>query len=711
MPTKRKIKDAAQESADAPEVDTKKETKGEKLQRIEKGRAKAKAWAEQRKALLAAKKAEEKAGAEDGEETTTAASPAPSTRKTPKRTPAKKATTRRSTAASTSRRSTRKKAEEEEEDASNSTDQPKPKRRRIAKEEETAPPANPPVVLTAPVPSPSPEPEPESQPAPSNAPGTGSTAPTPAPVTANPAPSAPAQLIMSHHGAVNGASNIVYVPVPVNIGSAPPAPPQPPSSHGANGTSEPIAVPSQPKPVPVVPPSPVQKVVHEPKPEPMAASIPVPVVEEEEEEEEPVDETEQETQRSLSSSKKPSFIKRMIRKLFNLISITAVFFGVFAAFTSMDMTKISFPKLAHDGKTTSDGPPCFLNHGFGGDNEEVSEVSCENPTACPEFGRCEGGELIDCNIGNIQIPWEHDGEGFYTVSTKKDQCVVSPSAMEDMLTLHSSMVDLTLQYVCRSNVAFLGTQCSVPEDEIFVDGNGSIGFAKSQVANYTDMTEVQVQTLLKLMDTNDIQMLQVTAVGEDGVEVEKEYISMSEEYMRQSLPLPSPCYLRLWLWDALRVFSAFAYGCLKVFCEIFWDFATANPLPTLGLMFFTYTILWFRSKRNKIFAMRKEATEVLEIAFDKLVMDCNEGEGYAGLHLRDEIAHTHYTDPKARKRLNNLIWPKVLILIRADNRVAKSRKTIGGKSLEWFEWASDSSRKKRRSLAAANAADKTKVES
>ncbi len=93
--------------------------------------------------------------------------------------------------------------------------------------------------------------------------------------------------------------------------------------------------------------------------------------------------------------------------------------------------------------------------------------------------------------------------------------------------------------------------------------------------------------------------------------------------------------------------------------------------------------------------------DIQNIAYDKLVMDCNEGEGYASLHLRDEIAHELYPEPcAARQRLHNLVWPRVVALIRADNRVTKSRKTVGGKSLEWFEWASDSSRKSRRSLAA-----------
>ena len=72
-------------------------------------------------------------------------------------------------------------------------------------------------------------------------------------------------------------------------------------------------------------------------------------------------------------------------------------------------------------------------------------------------------------------------------------------------------------------------------------------------------------------------------------------------------------------------------------------------------------ILWIRSKRAKIASLRKEACDLQNLAYDKLIMDCNEGEGYAGLHLRDEIAHELYPEPcAARKRLMNVVWPRAV---------------------------------------------------
>jgi hypothetical protein len=154
-------------------------------------------------------------------------------------------------------------------------------------------------------------------------------------------------------------------------------------------------------------------------------------------------------------------------------------------------------------------------------------------------------------------------------------------------------------------------------------------------------------------------------------------------------------------WDIVRVVSDFLYGMFLIMLNFMWTIAVAHPGPALVLGIVSYGFLWFRNKRSRISRLRKEASEIQNVAYDKLVMDCNEGEGYASLHLRDEIAHELYPEPcAARQRFNSLVWHRVAALIRADNRVTKSRKSIGGKSLEYFEWASDSSRKSRRSLAA-----------
>ena len=682
MPPKRKRKDAEE----SPEKEKTKETKEEKKQRIELQKAKAKQWAENRKAAAKAKVRNSEVGAENGEDGITSA-PTPVKRKakktvskTPKSTTKKKSTTgtraSMSSAKSPIKKSTQKTnvakevVEEKEE-----YPEPKPKRRRILKQTEESP-----------------------KPAP---------APAPAPAVKSPEPVATSAYnlptpvhFLSPNGAVIGqnpvGSNIVYVPVnlaavPVPVPAPAPTPvpiaPQMPIAPQTNGATVPIAPPTSAAIAPItftVNKKEDTEKETQSKPEIPAQTsrsisfLPVTVVEEE---------SEEETEHVPKPSTRNTF-RKLMKYALSMVTACAVFF---IGFSMLDGTELKFPNLASDGETSStpvNGTPCFANFGIGGQNEET-DLTCENPTDCPQHGRCEGGKLVDCLLEDIQ--WEG---GFYAPSSKNDQCVVSPDAMERMLELHSTLVDLTVEYVCRGDFGFVGSVCRVSMDDIVE--NGSILFARSKVANITNMSEQDMQTLLKMMETDDI----VLDIGvEDGVE--KEYIGMSENYISNQLPIPTACWLRVLFWDLIRFAATFAYGCVKLFATVFWSFATANPLPTLVIFIVTYTILWVRSKRAKIAGLRKEASDIQNIAYDKLVMDCNEGEGYASLHLRDEIAHELYPEPcAARQRLNNLVWPRVVALIRADNRVTKSRKTVGGKSLEWFEWASDSSRKSRRSLAA-----------
>ena len=115
-----------------------------------------------------------------------------------------------------------------------------------------------------------------------------------------------------------------------------------------------------------------------------------------------------------------------------------------------------------------------------------------------------------------------------------------------------------------------------------------------------------------------------------------------------------------------------------------------------------------RNKRRRTRELRKEAAEIQKIAYDKLKWD--EGEGYAALHLRDEIAHELFPEPcMARRRLMAEVWPRVVASIRADNRVTKSRKSIQGKSMEWFEWVAESSMNSRRSVVRHDGNDNNKA--
>lgn len=361
----------------------------------------------------------------------------------------------------------------------------------------------------------------------------------------------------------------------------------------------------------------------------------------------------------------------------------------------MDGNELSTPFSDGKASTASENATlCFNNYGLGGENEEMDVVDvtgCDNPSSCPQYGRCEGGKLIDCLLEDI--PWEG---GFYVPSNQGDQCVVSSSAMESMLKLHSTLVDLTVEYVCRSNFG-LGPTCELAKEDIVE--NGSILFKADAISDLTGIDKDDMETLLKMMENEDIVTSEVTKSDD---EISEDLIGMSESYINNQLPIPAPCYFRIAMWDLIRVVSTFFYGFVMMVLGFMWSIAVANPIPTLVVGIITYAVSWVRTKRAKVAGLRREAVEIQNIAYDKLIVDCEEdGEGCAALHLRDEIAHEIYPEPcVARQRFNTVVWPKVLALVRADNRITKSRKSVGGKALEWWQWvANTSSRKSRLSLA------------
>lgn len=391
------------------------------------------------------------------------------------------------------------------------------------------------------------------------------------------------------------------------------------------------------------------------------------------------------------SSLLSTFMDNLVKCTALSISLSMLLFLITSLILPTNDSHMSVP--TGDNVTTSfstNTTPCYSNFGFGGENEEM-DLPCKDPVDCPVFGRCEGGKLVDCLLQDIS--W--DGESFYVPSESGDKCVPSPNASQAMVHLQNVLIDLSVEYVCRSNIG-LGPVCRVPTEDIFA--NGAITFDSKSVGKIANFTLAEMDILLKHIKNEDI----IYDERKDG-DIIFHVVGLSQEYVTTKLPIPLACYLRMLAWDVFRLLSAFLYGGIKMFLSLIWSITVSSPIPTFFFGTALYLIFWVYHKRSKIAGLRKESSKIQNIAYDKLIMDCNEGEGYAALHLRDEIAHELYPEPcSARARFNTIVWPRVVALVRSDNRVIKTRKTIGGKSLEWWEWVADSSRKSRRSLAAGN---------
>ena len=684
MPPKRKRK-----ALDAsPEKEAKKETKEEKKERIELQKLRAKKWAAERRIRAAAKgqtvtssAVEQSKTARGGRKNYTAASP--------KKKPATtlKSTTRKS------RRAKERGGQVQDQEKDEEIVKRSIKRRRISKPADNE--SDPVHVESEPLQEPkvSTENTPKTQPKPTNGAGAAAyEAPTPAQhfMSPNEKVILAAENFMSPEvlaAAQNSGLSLVYIPV--NLATASTSQIPVPSIADFNSKSAPIPPLKtlEPASAPATAPDQEEKQAQQVKSVEMAQKSIVQVVEEEEGEEK-LEMDAKENSNVFPSSTLSIFLRNFVK--FTVFAAVGSFILIHVASLIFDGNESPTKTLFSNGKasfTSHNTTPCFYNHGFGGENEEM-DITCDEPLDCPEYARCEGGKVVDCLEEDIS--WSG---GFYVPSEKGDQCVVSPSALEGMMNLHSALTELTIEYVCRSSIGF-GPVCRVPPKDLLE--KESIFFEVTSVASIAELTVDQLDTLLEKMKSNDI--VEQTELKENEL---VGYIGMSEDYVNKNLPISSYCWLRIVAWDLVRVVAAFLYGILLLILNSVWTIAVANPLPALVVGVITYGFLWIRNKRSRVSRLRKEASEIQNLAYNKLVMDCNEGEGYASLHLRDEIAHELHPEPcPARQRFNSLVWLRVAALIRADNRVTKTRKSIGGKSLEWFEWASDSSRKSRRSLAA-----------
>lgn len=378
---------------------------------------------------------------------------------------------------------------------------------------------------------------------------------------------------------------------------------------------------------------------------------------------------------------------------------------------------------------------CFQNHGFEPKKRSVmveyvaengteavkesfvtvplASVNCSNPKPCPAHGRCEGGLLLDC-LNDSSLMWKVNGDEtmnattvvvdrpFYIPNEKNNTCILSPEALHGIQSFHSTLVKLTVEQVC-SSIFGLGMKCSISDADV-VKGNDdgiTVAFDLLSVArlaniSFQENVDHVVHVLLESIgEFSNVTSSVVSSKAKD----DKEFIGLATDYIENQLRVPFSCWLRNVIWkfmSGMAYFMCIMMGSiLNIVCGIF----SSNPIPAFVTTVVMVVFIWIRKTRERNIQVRKRVVEIQQMAYDKLMLDCNEGEGYAALHLRDEISHQLYPEPCYERNLFvNHIWQKVVASVRMDNRVTKSRKTIGGKNLEWWEWVAEPARKSRRSL-------------
>jgi hypothetical protein len=123
-----------------------------------------------------------------------------------------------------------------------------------------------------------------------------------------------------------------------------------------------------------------------------------------------------------------------------------------------------------------------------------------------------------------------------------------------------------------------------------------------------------------------------------------------------------------------------------------WKYISTHPKSSPVVMLVLVSVVIVRRKKKHRAKVREIFDVVKEEAYDRLA-HCEGSGGYAALHLRDDVGHAMYpSNVRERLFMYNYVWPRMIVEVRADNRVRKFRKTADGKQLEHWDLNTNSKR-------------------
>jgi hypothetical protein len=124
-----------------------------------------------------------------------------------------------------------------------------------------------------------------------------------------------------------------------------------------------------------------------------------------------------------------------------------------------------------------------------------------------------------------------------------------------------------------------------------------------------------------------------------------------------------------------------------------WACFNAYPFASLvGLLvvFIVKSGREFQRYRSKLVRDIAEARQMVYT-----VLKQSPSESHIVLHIRDELAMTLFPNGKSQRRyLIKDVWPRLVPDFQQDNRVRKSKKVIGGKPRDVWQWVASAKKKK-----------------
>ena len=197
-----------------------------------------------------------------------------------------------------------------------------------------------------------------------------------------------------------------------------------------------------------------------------------------------------------------------------------------------------------------------------------------------------------------------------------------------------------------------------------------------------------LQYLSALLPELEPGMLQTTSTTHQ--------VGLSENFVKEKLPISFSCWMWLLCWDLWGVFAGWIQSRVVDLVGLLWSLAVAYPIYFGALVCMVWGVSFVRRKRMERLELREQVQQVRELAYDKLI-GCEDEGGYASPFLRDDVSFDLYpSSVKRRKYISTTVWPRVMAQVRLDSRVRKSHRPVDGVLLEQWEWIAPKQQNSRR---------------
>jgi len=387
-----------------------------------------------------------------------------------------------------------------------------------------------------------------------------------------------------------------------------------------------------------------------------------------------------------------SFFRKIILGIYTFLkwaSILPLAIGIIYVLSSLrgDSSLDRVDSTATTDKVVS--PVCFMDYPsdfyFSGENVTEDDGCGGKYNQCPQWARCHGGVLRDCSDGGGE--WQ--GLVRFVPNEAGTSCVPSDGALMIVDVVQDALVNMTVSQSCHSSDMITDpASVLLKEQEPYPLFSLDVVSWRVNEASAVDIT-MSANLLLWLQPVFDAAF--VTFGQLPGTDGPPNAIGLSSEVPEHKLPVPFTCQMKFMFMELFGWLLKFLYRTVDLLTKKSWQYISTHPKSSPVMLMILVGVVSIRRKMKHRAKVREIFGVVKEESYDRMAMA--DSGGYAALHLRDDVGHAMYpSNVRERLFMYNHVWPRVIVEVRADNRVRKFKKVADGKQLEHWDLNTNSKR-------------------